>query len=405
MNLEAIRFLINASKKNYCIDSNFVPLGSCTMKYNRKILEKLVECRQYIKLHPLCGMPKAILDILLELEAFLKELTGFEAVSLWQQSGAHAEWVSMLMIRKYLSDRKVVLIPELAHGTNFASAIRAGFEVIHLKCNEGSIDIYDLKSKISSSVASIMLTYPNTLGVFEDNIIEVIDIAHKYGAIVYLDGANFNAFIGRFKPAEIGFDIMHLNLHKTFGTPHGSGGAGAGVICTNKKLSPYLPLPRLSNDDIENSIGYVTPFYGNVSTLIKAWAYIKLHGSSINKISELAVLKANYLKKLLENDFKVLTTKAAHEVVIEVEDAYSYAKALLDFGFYAPTINFPYKNVLMIEPTECESFQTIEKFVDALKKIKYSKVYLNNPPHSTPVKRVDEVFAARNLKLKDSSSI
>lgn len=413
MNLpvDVVRFFINASKKNYCVDTNFMPLGSCTMKYNRKILEEIVEFRNYSKLHPLT-INSGVLEVLLELENFIKELTGFTHISLWQQSGAHAEWVSMLMIKKLFNGkRNKVLIPELAHGTNFASANRAGFVVQYVKCREGMIDEADLKSKLDG-VACLMVTYPNTLGSFEPDIEKVISHVHKAGGVVYLDGANFNSIIGRIKPANLGFDIMHLNLHKTFGVPHGSGGPGAGIVCANDILGRFIPNPRIikENDEIrlyeeKESIGYVSPFFGNTSVCIKAWAYIKMLGDEIHKISTQALENANYLKKLLENDFKILTPQIAHEFVIEVEDAMGYAKALLDYGFYAPTVNFPLRNVLMIEPSETESNETLKKFAEALIEIKNKKLYLNNPPHKTPVKRVDEVFAARNLKIKDETSL
>ncbi len=427
---EIVRHYTNLSKKNYSVDTNFFPLGSCTMKYNPRLNEKLASIKILTDVHPLSPEEfiQGSLRIMYELKELLKDLGGFDEVCLHPAAGAHGELTGLLLISAYHEDKgnnhkKKVLIPDTAHGTNPASASLCKFEVVSVKSNEkGQIDFDDFMKKLDDKVACLMITNPNTLGIFEENIKEIAEELHKMDALLYMDGANFNALVGLFQPGKWGVDVMHFNLHKTFSTPHGGGGPGSGPVGVSERLKPYLPVPQVVKEgerykfdwNIPKSIGKVISFYGHYNVFIKALAYILMYGKDIDRVAKFSVLNARILRKLLEGVFKdpYRDTPCLHEFVLSAVNllkhnvkAIDVAKRLLDYNFYAPTVYFPLtvREALMIEPTETESLEILKSFANALRRIvkeaKENPHLLRKAPHETPVRRIKEAEANRNLIL------
>ena len=428
--LEAMRHYKELSDLNFCIEKGFYPLGSCTMKYNPKVNELLAGLEGFINLHPLSEDEdcQGALELMFKLQEALKKITGMDAVTLQPAAGAHGELTGMMVIKKYFEVkgeiRKKVIIPDSAHGTNPASAHLCGFDVVPVKSNEkGQVDVEALKELLDSDVAAIMMTNPNTLGIYEENVLEISKLMHENGSLLYYDGANFNAIMGHTNPKLMGFDVVHLNLHKTFSTPHGGGGPGAGPVCVVEKLKDYLPVPTVAFDgenyyrnyNLKNSVGSVKGFYGNFGVLIRAYAYILMMGDNLKEASENAVLNANYLKEKLKGAYLLpYDEPCMHEFVLSGEkqkhengvSTLNIAKALMDENTHPPTVYFPLivHEAIMIEPTESETKQVLDEFVDAMLKI--AEVAKTNPevvisaPHTTPVKRLDETLAARHPDLK-----
>ncbi|MCD6222800.1 MAG: aminomethyl-transferring glycine dehydrogenase subunit GcvPB, partial [Thermoplasmata archaeon] len=405
--------------------NGFYPLGSCTMKYNPKLLERVARMDEIKMVSPLQdeSTVQGCLELMYKLEKVLCRITGMDAFSLQPAAGAHGEFTGMLIARAYFEDmgekRSNVIVPDSAHGTNPASAKMAGFNVIEVPSKNGMVDIDALKSVVDDDTAALMLTNPNTLGIFEKDILQISKILKDAGALLYYDGANLNAIMGKTTPAKMGFDIVHLNLHKTFATPHGGGGPGAGPVGVKSFLAPYLPVPRVVKEnggyklsyDFPKSIGKVGMFYGNFAVLVKAYAYIRMKGNMLEKVAERAVLNSNYLmEKLRSYGFEVpYYGRRMHEFVVSLSKfkekglrAIDFAKRLLDYGFHPPTIYFPLivDEAFMIEPTEDASKETLDEFADAMKKIASEDVeLLKNAPHKMPVRRVNEVKAAKEPKL------
>ena len=424
---EVVKHFIHLSQMNYGVDIGFYPLGSCTMKYNTKILERIVKNEKVTYMHPLQheSPVQGCLEIQYNLEKMLCEITGMDAFTLQPCAGAHGEFTGMLITRAYFEEkgegeiRKEVIIPDSAHGTNPASARMAGFNVIEIPSKEGKVDLDALRDALSKETAAFMLTNPNTLGIFEKDIMSIAYEVKKVGAMLYYDGANLNAIIGKTQPSIMGFDIVHLNLHKTFGTPHGGGGPGAGPVGVKRYLKKFLPTPRIAHAngkymfeyDKPYSIGKISEFYGNFSVLLKAYVYILLKGKRLEEVTEKAVLNANYLmKKLYEIGYEIpFYGKRMHEFVLSLSSlnkkglrAIDIAKRLLDYGFHPPTIYFPLiiREAFMIEPTEDESKETLDRFVYAMEKIMNENVeYVKKAPYHMPVSRVDEALAAKNAVL------
>jgi len=434
---EIVRHYIALSTLNHHVDKSFYPLGSCTMKYNPKINEKLASVPAFAYLHPDqdADTVQGALQILYDLQEYLKSITGMSAVTLQPAAGSQGELVGLLLMQQYHrkkgEKRSTILIPDSAHGTNPASAVIAGYKIETLRSNDsGVLDIQDLQDKISPDVAGFMLTNPNTLGIFEHQVKEIKNILESVDAIFYMDGANMNALFGLARPGDMGFDVMHLNLHKSFSTPHGGGGPGAGPVLVNDKLAPYLPEPIVKHDGEKyfmhkgssGSIGRVHSFYGNFGLLLRAYVYIRLVGAQgFRNISEHAIINANYLYSRLKDHYDLgFDSQPMHEFVLSAEKqkekgarALDIAKRLLDFGVHPPTVYFPMivKEAMMIEPTENESKEMLDYFADALiqidNEITENPEILHSAPHSTPVKRLDEVGAARNVDVnyfKDSNS-
>lgn len=428
--IDVVRHFTKLSKLNYCIDTNFYPLGSCTMKYNPKINEIVSSYDGFLNLHPYQKHEQCqgILHILFNIEKFLMEICGMDAFTLQPSAGAQGELTGMLITRSYFlkkgEKRHKIVIPDSAHGTNPASAAMCRFDIVEVKSNEnGLVDTELLRNTIGDDVAALMLTNPNTLGLFEKDILEIAGIVHDAGALLYMDGANMNAFMGITKPGEMGADILHLNLHKTFSTPHGGGGPGAGPVGVVEKLAPFLPVPRVIINKgnyewdygLPDSIGRIKPFYGNIGVIVRAYAYLLSIGrEGIEKIGKNALVNANYLKKKLSNCLEIpYSNNCMHEFVATTKKLKSrgistldVAKRLLDYGFHAPTIYFPLivEDALMIEPTETETKETLDEFAEAMCKIieeaEKDPALLQNAPHTTPVSRLDEVQAARKPNLK-----
>ena len=428
---EVMRHFVNLSTKNHHIDKDIFPLGSCTMKYNPKINEYVASLNQFSSIHPNKSdkYSQPAISIVYELEQMLKKITGMSAFTLQPSAGSQGEFVGLLLMRKYHETHKnlnknVVLIPESAHGTNPASVILAGYNPVELATDKrGRVDMDDLKSKINDDVAGMMLTQPNTLGLFEDKISEISDLVHGVDGIMYMDGANLNALIGLSRPADMGFDITHINLHKTFSTPHGGGGPGSGPIGVVDKLKDMLPYPmaRKKDDnyfweyDIKNSIGKIHSYNGNFGILVRAFVYIKMLGEEgVKNMTKHAILNANYIKKILSKVYEVpFSDGTLHEFVISGVNqknkgakALDIAKSLLDYGFYAPTIYFPtnISESIMIEPTESEDKATLDRFISAMLEID-SNIENNldkvlDAPLKTPVRRLDETKANRELNLR-----
>ncbi|MCW5981342.1 MAG: aminomethyl-transferring glycine dehydrogenase subunit GcvPB [Bryobacteraceae bacterium] len=428
--VEAIRHFTRLSTHNYAIDYGMYPLGSCTMKYNPRINEAVARTEGLAWAHPY--QPEALsqgaMDVLAKVEDALVEITGMDAVTLQPAAGAHGELTGLLLIRAALeaqgNPRQTVLIPDSAHGTNPATVTTAGYVVRNIASNDrGMVDLAALERDVDENVAALMVTNPNTLGVFEGNITRICEILHARGAMVYMDGANMNALTGITRPGDFGVDVMHLNLHKTFSTPHGGGGPGAGPVAVKKRLEPFLPLPRLRRAaeawtwdyDRPQSIGRVRAFYGNFGVLVRALAYIMAHGGEgLRRATLDAILNANYIRKKLEPYYD-LPHKAPvmHECVFS-DDRQSargvrtgdIAKRLIDYGFHPYTVSFPLivHGALMIEPTETESKQEIDLFVDALisiaKEVEEDPELVKAAPHNTRVSRIDEVTAARKPILR-----
>lgn len=421
--LTVVRHFTRLSQKNYSIDTHFYPLGSCTMKYNPKANETAAAMTGWRNAHPLMGdaHSQGSLELIYRLQSSLAEIGGFTAVSLQPAAGAHGEFAGVLMIRDCLKargqdQRTKMLIPDSAHGTNPASCTMAGFTTQTVPSGrDGNIDMKALAAVLDGTVAGIMITNPNTLGLFEKNIARIARMVHEAGGLVYGDGANMNALTGVFKPGKSGIDVMHFNLHKTFSTPHGGGGPGAGMIAAVRELAPYLPGPivarkagRYALAMPELSIGRVKAFYGNFGVLVRAYAYIRMQGAEgLRKIAENSVLNANYLRARIEKSYKLKYTRSCmHEFVAMGDVApgihtLDIAKRLIDYGFHPPTIYFPLivPEALMIEPTETESKRNLDAFADAMLAIaeeaRTKPELLHQAPSTTPVGRLDEVTAAR----------
>src|SRR5690625_4944740 len=421
--LELMRHYTGLSNRNFGVDSGFYPLGSCTMKYNPKINEDVARLAGFSHIHPYQDEStiQGALNVMYHLQESLAEITGMAATSLQSAAGAHGEWTALMMIKAFHQHngdhhRTKVLIPDSAHGTNPASAAVAGFETVTIKTNErGLVDIEDLKRNVDENIAALMLTNPNTLGLFESEIIEMAKIVHGAGGKLYYDGANLNAIMGYVRPGDMGFDAIHLNLHKTFTGPHGGGGPGSGPIAVTEELEPFLPKPVISKKDDTFyfdeerplSIGRVKPYYGNFGINLRAYTYIRSMGSEgLKKASEYAVLNANYMMRRLAEVFElpykqhcmhefVLSGRKQKELGVRTLDM---AKRLLDYGYHPPTIYFPLnvEEALMIEPTETESKETLDQFIESMLTI--AEEVENNPelvqeaPHNTIVKRMDETL-------------
>ncbi len=426
--MDLVRHFVNLSTRNMSIDTNFYPLGSCTMKYNPKRHERLAAQPGVADLHPLQSDEscQGMLAILWELQNILAEIAGLDGVSLQPAAGAQGELSALLVAAAYFRDkgekRSRVLIPDSAHGTNPASAALAGFDAVSVKSNtRGLVDLDDLRSKLDERVAVFMITNPNTLGLFDDQIATITELLHQQGALVYLDGANMNAILGITRPGDFGADMMHYNVHKTFTGPHGAGGPGAGPIAVRKQLVPYLPAPIVARDgeryyldfDRPKSIGQVRSFFGNVGILLRGWLYIRTLGpEGLRQVSENAVLNANYLLSRLKSVYDVPHgDRCMHEFVASARQlrrerkisAMDIAKRLLDFGYHAPTVYFPLvvPEALMIEPTETESKETLDAFADTLIRIRGEDAdFLRNAPHELVLSRPDEVKAAKEPILR-----
>ncbi len=432
--LEVMRHYKELSDRNFCIEKGFYPLGSCTMKYNPKVNELLASLEGFANIHPNLADEycQGALNLMYNLQEALKKITGMDAITLQPAAGAHGELTGMMIIKKYFEsigdNRKKVLIPDSAHGTNPASAHMCGFEVVGVNSDKyGRVDMEHLKSLIDKNVAAIMMTNPNTLGLFEENVLEISKLMHENGSLLYYDGANFNAIMGYTNPKVMGFDVVHLNLHKTFATPHGGGGPGAGPVGVVDKLKEFLPVPVVNFDgekyfrdyNLKNSIGSVKAFYGNFGVLVRAYAYILMMGDNLKEASENAVLNANYIKEKLKKYYDLpYDLPCMHEFVLSGErqkqnfgiSTLNIAKRLMDGNTHPPTVYFPLivHEAMMIEPTESENKEKLDEFIDIM--IKIAQEAETNPeevlsaPHSTPVRRVDETLAARHPDLKYNCS-
>ena len=428
--LETMRHYKELSDLNFCIEKGFYPLGSCTMKYNPKVNEFLSSLEGF-NIHPNCddNLAQGSLKLMYNLQKALLEVTGMDAITLQPSAGAHGEMTGMMIIKKYFDsigekNRTKVIIPDSAHGTNPASAKMAGFDIVEIKSNsKGQVDIEALKAVLNKDVAAIMMTNPNTLGIFEEGVKEISDLMHANGSLLYYDGANFNAIMGWTNPKLMGFDVVHLNLHKTFSTPHGGGGPGAGPVAVVERLKDYLPTPVVEFDgekyyrnyNLQHTIGSVKDFYGNFSVLVRAYTYILMMGKNLKNASENAVLNANYLKEKLKKYYDLpYDEPCMHEFVLTGEkqkhengvSTLNIAKALMDGNTHPPTVYFPLivHEAIMIEPTESESKEKLDEFVETM--IQIAQESKTNPekilsaPHTTPVKKIDEVTAARKPDLK-----
>jgi glycine dehydrogenase subunit 2 len=429
--LDVMRHFNRLSQLNFSIDTNFYPLGSCTMKYNPKINEAMARLEGFAHLHPYqpSSMTQGALQLLHELERMLASLTGMARVSLQPAAGAHGEFTGILMIRAYHESRgegatrTKVLVPDSAHGTNPATAALAGYDVVTIRSNErGLVDVEDLRRHLGPDTAAIMMTNPNTLGLFEEEIVTIAGLVHGAGGLLYYDGANLNAIMGTVRPGDMGFDVMHMNLHKTMSTPHGGGGPGAGPVAVAERLVPFLPTPTVETDgqtywlsfDRPASIGRVRAFLGNFGVLVRAYTYLVTMGADgIVQASQDAVLNANYIKASLEDRFDVpFNQTCMHEFVISGDrqkaqgaNTLQMAKRLIDFGFHPPTVYFPLivHEAMMIEPTDTESKTTLDGFISAMRtiadEVEASPDLVRQAPHTAPIGRVDEVMAARKPNL------
>ena len=427
--LDLIRHYTNLSRKNFSIDTHFYPLGSCTMKYNPKVNEVTASMAGFRKAHPYQGeeLSQGAIEVLYNMQKQLGAISGFESVSLQPAAGAQGELTGILMIRAFhesrgeLEKRRKILIPDSAHGTNPATVTMAGFDSVEIPSDShGNIDLTALKDQCDETLAGIMITNPNTLGLFEENIVEIIEAVHGCGALVYGDGANLNAIMGIVKPGDLGFDVMHINVHKTFTGPHGGGGPGAGPVCAGPTLKDFLPGPLAVKDGQTfhlrtppKTIGRMKLFYGNFGILLRGYTYISMLGAAgVKEVSEMAVLNANYLKALVADRFPAVYDRVCmHEFVCRGDIAegihtLDIAKRLIDYGFHPPTIYFPLivPEAMMIEPTETESRETIEAFAKALQEIAKEAItspeLLHNAPSSTSLRRLDEAKAVKNPVLR-----
>ena len=423
--LEVLRHFTRLSHRNFAIESQFYPLGSCTMKYNPKINEVVARLPGFALAHPLAPVEllQGALKLLYDLERILAEISGMAYVSLQPSAGAQGELTGLMLIRAYLAEqgdpRKKIIVPDTAHGTNPASSTLCGYDVIQISSNaQGVIDAATVEKVMDKDVAALMITNPNTLGLFENNIEPVAALVHAKGGLVYLDGANLNALLGIAKPGHMGVDVLHMNLHKTFSTPHGGGGPGAGPVAVQAYLRDYLPIPRVVKKDdsfelLENcpkTIGRVRSFVGNFGILLRAYTYIiSLGGDGLEEVSRMALLNANYIRKKLERHYQIaynepcmheciFTDRMQHKSGVSTLDI---AKRLLDYGFHPPTIYFPLviPGALMIEPTETETPETLDSFAEAMiaiaREAKENPDLVKTAPYSTPVRRLDEARAAR----------
>lgn len=428
---DTVRHFTKLSEKNYCLDSHFYPLGSCTMKYNPKAYDAYTALREFTDVHPFApeSSVQGTLKMLYSLQEMLKEITGLSAFTLQPAAGAHGELTGILTAKAYFAAKKdfnrtEVIVPDTAHGTNPATANMGGFTVINIKSGpDGRVDKAALQKALSAKTAVVMLTVPNTVGLFEKDICEIASMVHQAGGLLYMDGANFNALIGLAKPADFGVDIMHLNLHKTFAAPHGGGGPGSGPVGAAAHVAPFLPKPLVTEKDgrytllgdMPESLGKMKAFYGNVGVCLRAYAYLRqFDGKTLKNIAENAVLNANYVRARLKGKFNAFfDTLCMHECVLSINPAEmngvhttDVAKRLLDYGFYAPTIYFPLivPEAIMIEPTETENKDMLDRFVAALeaiyREIKETPQLVKDAPHSQCVQRIDEVSAAREPNLR-----
>ena len=437
--LQTVRHFTRLSQRNFSIDTNFYPLGSCTMKYNPRICNRLAMLPEFSERHPLgtTDRGQGFLQCMFELQEMLKAVTGMRAISLTPMAGAQGEFAGVAMIRAYHraagdEQRCQIIVPDAAHGTNPATATMCGCEAVEIPTGpDGDVDLEALRRAVGPQTAGIMLTNPSTLGVFERQICEIAEIVHAAGGLLYYDGANLNAILGRAFPADMGFDVMHINLHKTFSTPHGGGGPGSGVVGVGERLEPFLPMPIvgcqtesdskqyywMTEQQFPQSIGRLSTFMGNAGILLRAYIYMRLLGvEGMRRVSEYATLNANYLMaKLAAADFEIAypDRRASHEFIISLKGitretgitAMDFAKALLDRGFHAPTTYFPMlvAECLLIEPTETESKQDLDAFAEALMEIREqartSPEVVKDAPISLPVRRLDDVRAARQLDL------
>ncbi|MFW5889507.1 MAG: aminomethyl-transferring glycine dehydrogenase subunit GcvPB [Bacillota bacterium] len=427
--LDVLRHFTNISNKNFGVENGFYPLGSCTMKYNPKINEEIANSNNFKRLHPLqpTSTTQGAFKVYYDLQKILAEVSGFHEFSLNSYAGAHGELIGLMIIKKYHESRNdfhknKIIIPDSAHGTNPASVVVCGMEVIEIESNErGRVDVNSLKDAITDrdDIAGMMLTNPNTLGIFEDDICEISKLIHEAGGLMYNDGANLNALLGKVRPGDMGFDVMHINLHKTFSTPHGGGGPGSGPVGVTEDLAKFLPNPRIKKmddyyyvekDDI--AIGQISAFYGNYLVALRALVYLLTLGKeNIKQIGRYATLNANYIKNALKSAYELpIDGNCMHEVVfnglINKETdvkTLDIAKRLLDYGMHAPTIYFPllFPQAIMIEPTETESLQTLDNFIEVMQKIaieaKENPDKLKDAPTNTPIRRTDEVFAAKQM--------
>ncbi|SER82628.1 aminomethyl-transferring glycine dehydrogenase subunit GcvPB [Salisediminibacterium halotolerans] len=429
--LQAVRHFTALSQRNHGVDTGFYPLGSCTMKYNPKVHEDIARFKGFAHIHPYqdSATIQGALEVMYRLQTSLAEITGMAEVTLQPAAGAHGEWTGLMLIRAFHEanqdyKRNKVIVPDSAHGTNPASAVVAGFEAVTVRTNErGLVDLDHLKELTGEDTAALMLTNPNTLGLFEEEIVEMAEIIHEAGGKLYYDGANSNAILGIARPGDMGFDVVHLNLHKTFTTPHGGGGPGSGPVGVKQDLVPYLPAPQIIKQadryvfhyDIPESIGRVKPYYGNFGINVRAYAYIRTMGpAGLRKVSEFAVLNANYMLRRLEPYFDVpYSQHCKHEFVLSGKRqkkqgvrTLDMAKRLLDFGYHPPTIYFPInvEETMMIEPTETEAKEVLDEFCDAM--IQIAKEAEDHPeivqeaPHHTVIDRLDETKAARQPVLR-----
>jgi glycine dehydrogenase subunit 2 len=423
---QLVRHFHRLSQMNYGIDTGVYPLGSCTMKYNPKINEEIARWDQFSCIHPYQDVStiQGILQVMYELENFLCEITGMHAFTLQPAAGAQGEFLGMLITKAYYEaineERNEIILPDTAHGTNPASAAMAGYKIIEIPSTEdGTVDLSLLEKTVSDKTACFMFTNPNTLGIFESDICSIQKIVHDAGALLYYDGANMNAIMGKTRPGDMGFDIIHLNIHKTFSTPHGGGGPGSGPVGVCKKLEQYLPIPRIVKQnekyhfsyDYEKSIGKIKEFYGNIGVILRAYIYVIMMGADgLKEASEIAVLNSNYMKEIISKSRKYdipYDKICKHEFVLSCEKllndkqirAMDVAKHLLDYGLHPPTVYFPLivKEALMIEPTETESKQDLDRYINALISIaNEDQEKVKNAPYNTTVARVNEVNATKN---------
>ena len=429
--VDLVRHYTNLSRRNFGVDNGFYPLGSCTMKYNPKINEELAP--MFDDVHPLldASMCQGCLALMKDMEAMLCEICGMDAFTLQPAAGAHGELTGLMHIRAYHEhrgdlERKVMIVPDAAHGTNPASAAMAGFKVKEIKsAPDGGVDLDALRAAVGPDTAGLMLTNPSTLGLFERNIKEIAKIVHEAGGLLYYDGANLNAIMGVVRPGDMGFDVMHINLHKTFSTPHGGGGPGSGPVGVKAHLIPFMPVPRIAEDeegelfldyDKPETIGKIKNFYGNFGVIVKAFCYIRsLGGEGLKEASQNAVLNANYIMNKLRGVYDIPHDRTCmHECVVTPTEEMmengvhtsDIAKALIDRGYHPPTIYFPLivHEAMMIEPTESESVETLDEFVEAMKdiaaEVKTDPAAIHAAPVTTPVGRPDEVTAARKPIVK-----
>ncbi|MGQ0619166.1 MAG: aminomethyl-transferring glycine dehydrogenase subunit GcvPB [Panacagrimonas sp.] len=434
--LQAVRHYTRLSQRNFSIDTHFYPLGSCTMKYNPRACNRLAMLPEFLGRHPLApeSHSQGFLACLYELQEMLLEVTGMAAVSLTPMAGAQGEFAGVAMIRAYHrargdSARREILVPDAAHGTNPATATMLGYVAREIPTNsEGDVDLEKLRAAVGPQTAGIMLTNPSTLGVFERRIKEIAGIVHAAGGLLYYDGANLNAILGKVRPGDMGFDVIHMNLHKTFSTPHGGGGPGAGAVGVSERLKPFMPIPVVGRDedrfrwlderDLPQSIGRLSTFMGNAGVLIRAYVYARMLGrEGMHRVAEFAALNANYLSARLKAkgfDLAYPTRRASHEFIVTLKrqkqaldlTATDIAKRLLDYGFHAPTVYFPLlvPECLLIEPTETEDKQTLDSFVEAMVSIwdeaKTDIAKVKGAPWTLPVRRLDDVRAARQLDVR-----